>query len=264
MDEARLEELLAGVAAGRISVEAARERLCTLPFEDLGYAKLDHHRALRTGVAEVVFCPGKTPGQVAELAARLVAASGRALCTRADAVQAAAVAAAVPATVYHERSGLIVCGGMAPPAPGRGEIAVLAAGTADLPVAEEAALTAEFLGNRVSRIYDVGVAGLHRLLSRLEAVRRARVVVVVAGMDGALPSVVAGLVQSPVVAVPTSVGYGASFGGVAALLTMLNSCSAGVGVVNIDNGFGAAVLADGINAVGRVPAAQAEEEGNSR
>ena len=249
MDTDSVRALLAAVAGGQTSVEEALATLAVLPYEDMGYARLDHHRALRTGVAEAIYCPGKTPGQVGELAAHLVAAGGRALCTRATPGQAEAVLAAVPGARYEERARLVLCGAPRPTVAGRGTVLVVAAGTADLPVAEEAALCAEFWGNPVQRLYDVGVAGLHRLLDRLPQLRAAPVLIVVAGMDGALPSVVAGLVRRPVVAVPTSVGYGAAFGGLAPLLAMLNGCAAGVGVVNIDNGFGAAALADAINGI---------------
>jgi NCAIR mutase (PurE)-related protein len=233
------------VREGRIGIDDALASLRLLPYEDLGYAKLDHHRELREGFPEVVFGVGKTPAQVAEIATRIGARAGRLLVTRATPEQYAAVAARVPDAVYHAEARAITLERVA-----RGRrpgVSVLCAGTADLPVAEEAALTAEMLGSAVERHYDVGVAGIHRLLDRLDRLRRARVLVVVAGMEGALPSVVAGLVATPVIAVPTSVGYGASFGGLAALLAMLNSCAAGVAVVNIDNGFGAGYIAGLIN-----------------
>jgi pyridinium-3,5-biscarboxylic acid mononucleotide synthase len=216
--------------------------LATLPFEDLGFAKVDHHRALRRGFPETVFGAGKTEDQVAAIVERIAARGQRVLVTPTTAEVHRRVAAARPEARFHpEARCLTVETAPAPPLPGR--IAICAAGTSDLPVAEEAAVTASFHGAAIERIYDVGVAGLHRLLGRAEAIRRADVVVVVAGMEGALPSVVAGLVDAPVVAVPTSVGYGAAFHGLAALLAMLNSCASGVGVVNIDNGFGAAHLA---------------------
>ena len=230
---------------GRVGVEEALESLRGLPYEDLGFAKLDHHRELREGFPEVVLGTGKTPSQVSAIAERIAARSGRLLVTRASPEQMAAVAERVPDAVYHaDARAITVERIVVSRAPG---IMVLCAGTADLPVAEEAALTAEMMGNAVERHYDVGVAGIHRLLDRVAQLRRARALVVVAGMEGALPSVVAGLVSTPVIAVPTSVGYGASFGGLAALLAMLNSCAAGVGVVNIDNGFGAGYLAALIN-----------------
>jgi NCAIR mutase (PurE)-related protein len=223
--------------------------------DDLGFARLDLERTARTGLPEAIYCAGKTPAQVAAIAARLAAhGDSPVIGTRCDAPAWEAVAAALPQAVYHEAARLFLI----PPRPAvqaelaaaaarRGLIAVLAAGTSDLPVAEEAALTAEALGNRVTRIQDVGVAGLHRLLGRLPALREASVVIAVAGMEGALPSVVAGLISAPLVAVPTSVGYGANLGGLTALLAMLNGCAPGVAVVNIDNGFGAGCLAAKIN-----------------
>jgi NCAIR mutase (PurE)-related protein len=242
MDPRNLTDLLDRVRQGSISPAEAAEKLATLPYEDLGFAKVDHHRALRRGFPETVFGAGKTAEQVVAIVERIVARNQRVLVTRTTPEVHRAVAAARPDARYHEAARcLTVEAGDAPSLPG--SIAVVAAGTSDLPVAEEAAVTASFHGAAVERIYDVGVAGLHRLLDRTETIRQADVVVVVAGMEGALPSVVAGLVECPVVAVPTSVGYGASFGGLAALLAMLNSCSSGVGVVNIDNGFGAAHLA---------------------
>lgn len=305
VDEAGLRTLLAAVAAGEASVEEALARCKTAPFADLGYAKVDTHRGVRQGVAEVVYGEGKTAAQIAGICQALVASGQpRVLITRLDAEKAAAVAdalsggeaggpsaaaglalsggvaggggavrdaseagapadlgALVPAPVlaasvdgpapalaltYFAEARLGVVGGMPEP-DGVGEIVVAAAGTSDVPVAEEAALTAEFLGNRVTRLYDVGVAGVHRLLAQADVLARARVVVAVAGMEGALASVVGGLVSCPVIAVPTSVGYGASFGGMTALLAMLNSCASGVSVVNIDNGFGAAYQASLIN-----------------
>ncbi|HHT01663.1 MAG TPA: nickel pincer cofactor biosynthesis protein LarB [Firmicutes bacterium] len=250
MDNDRLQQVLIELAEGKISVPGALGRLRNLPYEDLGYAKLDHHRALRTGAAEVIFCQGKTPEQVIGIVERLRAHHDSILATRLSAQTAARLAATFPDVAYHDLARLAVIGPMPKPANG-GTIAVVSAGTADIPVAEEAALTAEFYRNRVQRVYDVGVAGIHRLLGNLPLLQSANALIVVAGMEGALPSVVAGLVSRPVIAVPTSVGYGASFGGVAALLTMLNSCASGVGVVNIDNGFGAARLASLINEQGR-------------
>jgi NCAIR mutase (PurE)-related protein len=242
MDPTTLKSLLEDVKAGRLSPDAAAGRLATLPYEDLGFAKVDHHRALRRGFPEAVFGAGKTPEQIEAIVDRIAAHGQRVLVTRTDPAVAARVAAAHPECRYHEAARcLMLESGPRTSLPG--SVAVVAAGTSDLPVAEEAAVVADFYGASVERVYDVGVAGLHRLLDRADTIRRADVVVVVAGMEGALPSVVAGLVDCPVIAVPTSVGYGASFHGLAALLAMLNSCASGVGVVNIDNGFGAGHLA---------------------
>ena len=241
MREDELRALLAAVAKGAVSLEQAVERLAQLPFVDLGEAKLDLHREMRSGVAEAVFAPGKTGEDLQRIVDGMVEAHGRVLVTRLRAEQATALIERHPAASYHQRSGILTIG---EPEPALGySIAVLAAGTADLAVAEEAAICAEWLGATVDRHYDVGIAGVHRLLGRLDVIRRAEALIVVAGMDGALPTLVAGLVRAPVIAVPTSVGYGASFGGLAALLTMLNACSPGVAVVNIDNGYGAAVMA---------------------
>ncbi|HEU5457241.1 MAG TPA: nickel pincer cofactor biosynthesis protein LarB [Terracidiphilus sp.] len=242
----KIEVLLEAVRAGQTSVDAAVERLRDLPFEDLGFAKVDHHRALRTGMPETIFSQGKTPGQVAEIFARMAQAGGNVLATRATEEVYAAVAAAEPRAVFHARARAIVLE-QAQAEAGKGMLAVVCAGTSDLPVAEEAAVTARLMGNETELIADVGVAGIHRLLAQKDVLQRARVLVVCAGMEGALPTVVAGMVKAPVVAVPTSVGYGASFGGVAALLGMLNSCAPNVSVVNIDNGFGAASIASLIN-----------------
>jgi NCAIR mutase (PurE)-related protein len=247
MDPNKIEQLLADVRRGRVTVKQAYERLKHLPFEDLGFAKVDHHRSLRTGFPEVVFAPGKTAEQIIDIVRSLNEKGHDVLVTRLGAATAAELEAAVPGVKYHPVARAARLSVKRPRIRGKGRVAVVAAGTADLPVAEEAAVTAEFFGNKVDRVHDVGVAGLHRLLAHVETLRRARVLVVVAGMEGALPSVVAGLVDRPVIAVPTSVGYGASFGGLAALLAMLNSCAAGVTVVNIDNGFGAAVAATLIN-----------------
>ena len=237
LDADMIHDLLAGVRDGRIPVDTALERLRVLPYEDLGFAKVDHHRELRDGFPEVVLAMSKTPEQVAAITARVAAHSGRLLVTRALPEHAEAVSAVLPDAVYHPVARAITLERV--PAERRPGIAVVCAGTSDLPVAEEAALTAVMMGNKVNRIADVGVAGIHRLFHRLPDLRAARVLIVVAGMEGALPSVVSGLVDTPVIAVPTSIGYGASFGGLAALLGMLNSCAAGVTVVNIDNGFGA-------------------------
>ena len=237
--------LLRGVAAGETTPEQALLQLKQSPFEDLGYAKVDFHRSIRQGAAEVIYGAGKTPEQIAGIAAAMGARGCRnVLITRLDAQAAEMVAASVPLD-YHPLPRL----GIAFPGerPARGKIVVATGGTSDMPVAEEAALTAEVMGNRVVRLYDVGVAGLHRLLSKLDELMDARCVVAVAGMEGALASVIGGLVDCPVVAVPTSVGYGANFGGLSALLAMLNSCASGCSVVNIDNGFGAGYLASRIN-----------------
>jgi NCAIR mutase (PurE)-related protein len=246
----QLEALLADVAAGRLAPPAALERLRQLPFEELPFATIDHHRALRQGQPEVVFCEGKTVEQVVAICERLEAMTGSFLGTRCTESQARALEKRFPRAVWNQTARTVL---RAPePAPGPQAnpaapgILVVSAGTSDLPVAEEAAVVAEAFGHRVERLNDVGVAGIHRLLAAGERLTRARVVIVVAGMEGALPSVVGGLVSVPVIAVPTSVGYGASFGGLAALLGMLNSCAAGVTVVNIDNGFGAAVAASRI------------------
>ncbi len=248
MDERHLEALLEAVRSGLVDVPAAVERLRTLPYEDLGYARLDHHRAIRQGMPEVVFCQGKSVEQVVDLVERLAAEGGPVLSTRATPEMAAAIRARVPGAI-HDPVGRTIVVPDPHASPPRAGVLVLTAGTADIPVAQEAATTAEAMGNEVERIFDVGVAGLHRLLDRLGRLRGAHVIVVVAGMDGALPSVVGGLVDVPVIAVPTSVGYGASFGGVAALLTMLNACAPGVAVVNIDNGFGAGFMDGLINRV---------------
>ena len=234
-------ELLERVQAGETSPAQALQHLAKLPYEDAGFARIDHHRALRLGLPEVIYAAGKSPEQVAEIFARMAAESGSVLATRAAPDAYAAVHERVPEAVYHETARMI---GLRRPEPGTaGPVAVVCAGTSDLPVAEEAAVTAEYLGCDVARIWDVGVAGLHRILAARESLNTARAVIVCAGMEGALPSVVGGLVAAPVIAVPTSVGYGAAFGGVAALLGMLNSCSPNVCVVNIDNGFGAAYVA---------------------
>jgi NCAIR mutase (PurE)-related protein len=250
MNASQLKTLLDRVAAGQVTAgDAGRELLDAFrerPFEDLGFARIDHHRAMRQGFPEVVLGLGKTPAQVAAIAVEIVSRGSTLLVTRATAGVFDAVQAVLPAAVYLPEARLITLR-QQDVAPGHGQIFVLAAGTSDMPVAEEAACTAELMGNDVVRLYDVGVAGLHRLLHERQRLAAARVVIVVAGMEGALPSVVSGLVSVPVIAVPTSIGYGASFGGLAALLGMLNSCASGVSVVNIDNGFGAANIASLIN-----------------
>ena len=245
MDEARLKDLLRSVREGALGVDEALERLRHLPYEDLGFAEVDHHRGLRTGFPEVVLGDGKTKEQVAAIAERLAARNDRLLVTRVDIDCYRAVKERVPDAAYHPEARAITLDRSGEAR--RPGVAVLCAGTSDLPVAEEASVTAELMGSVVDRLYDVGVAGLHRLLDKMETIRSARALVVVAGMEGALPSVVGGLVSAPVIAVPTSVGYGASFRGLAPLLAMLNSCAAGVAVVNIDNGFGAGYLAAVIN-----------------
>jgi NCAIR mutase (PurE)-related protein len=244
----QLGTLLAEVAAGRLAPDAALDRLRHLPFEDLSFARVDHHRALRQGHPEVVFCEGKTPDQVVAICERLATMSGGFLGTRCGEAHAAAVRRAFPDAVWSPlaRTVHLLPEGRPEASPDAGTILVVSAGTSDLPVAEEAAVVAGVFGHRVERLVDVGVAGIHRLLASSERLRQADVIIVVAGMEGALPSVVGGLVSVPVIAVPTSVGYGASFGGLAALLGMLNSCAAGVTVVNIDNGFGAAAAASRI------------------
>ncbi|MBI2724034.1 MAG: nickel pincer cofactor biosynthesis protein LarB [Chloroflexi bacterium] len=245
MEERKVRELLVSVAAGSVPVEAALRELRHLPYEDIGFAKVDHHRGLRDWVPEVILGQGKTPGQVVAIAGKLLEQADRLLITRIEPAAAAAVLAAIPDARHHEIARCVTVERVA--APRLEGVAVLCAGTADLPVAEEAAITAEIIGSDVRRMYDVGVAGIHRLLDQVPVLREQRALVVVAGMEGALPSVVSGLVAAPVIAVPTSVGYGASFGGLAPLLAMLNSCAAGVAVVNIDNGFGAGYMAAGIN-----------------
>jgi pyridinium-3,5-biscarboxylic acid mononucleotide synthase len=246
MDRALIEGLLNEVREGHTGVGDALERLKGMPFEDMGFAKLDHHRALRTGVPEVIFAAGKTAAQVAQIFSRMAHAGGNVLATRASREMFEAVAAIEPRAEFHETARAITLT-QAPTVPGKGTIGVVCAGTSDLPVAEEAVVTARLMGNTVELIADVGVAGIHRLLAQKNSLQSARVLIVCAGMEGALPTVVGGLVNAPVIAVPTSVGYGASFGGVAALLGMLNTCSPNVSVVNIDNGFGAASIASLIN-----------------
>jgi len=263
METKILQNLLIGVAEGRITPDEAAEKLKTLPFEDIGFAKIDTHRALRTGRGEVVFGIGKTPAQVAEIMQRLSKDTSPVIATKVGPEYYAAAAEAIQeGLTYHEQAKLLVYIKPADPGdslrfvggekdkstgitrlPAGGYLAVVCAGTADIPIAEEAAITSEVYGVPVFRHYDAGVAGIHRLMDKVEEIRKAKAVVVVAGMEGALASVVGGLVDAPVIAVPTSVGYGASMGGLAALLTMLNSCSLGVSVVNIDNGFGAGYLA---------------------
>ena len=248
MDSEQLKSMLESVRSGEVGIDAALERLRHLPFEDLGFAKLDHHRSIRQGMSEVVFGKGKTADQVAILAEKLLVHNRNLLITRATEEMGRRVREICADAEYHPLSGVVRVWGDRQ-LRGKGTIAVVCAGTSDIPVAEEARLTAEIMGNHVEAIHDVGVAGIHRLVNSADRLQRAKVVVVCAGMEGALPSVVGGLVSAPVIAVPTSVGYGASFQGLAALLGMLNSCSSNVTVVNIDNGFGAGYVASLINRV---------------
>ena len=246
MNESQIRALLEQVRSGELPVDEASTRLRSLPFENLGFAQVDHHRALRCGFPEVIFCTGKTDDQVAAIAERIVASGSDLLATRATPAMHEAVRTRCPSAEYHEAARTIVVQENWQDQ-GIGEVLVVSAGTSDIPVAEEAAVTARVLGNRVERVFDVGVAGIHRLFSHREAIMNASVLIVVAGMEGALPSVVGGMVSRPVIAVPTSVGYGASFNGLAALLAMLNSCASGVTVVNIDGGFNAGYAAGLIN-----------------
>lgn len=246
MDPKTLRGLLHQVARQELTPEGAFAQLRQWPFEDLGFARVDHHRSARQGAPEVVMAQGKTPEQVAAIAAALARQSPNLLVTRADTAAAQAVQAVLPEAEYHDLARMLTLR-RADPARGEGTILVVSAGTSDLPIAEEAFLTADLLGGPVERLVDCGVSGLHRLLADLPKLQSARVVIVVAGMDGALPSVVGGLVSAPVIAVPTSVGYGTSFNGLAAMLTMLNSCAANVVTVNIDNGFGAGFVAAAVN-----------------
>ncbi len=246
MMKQKILELLEAVEKGKLKPVDAAERLKHLPFEDLGFAKIDHHRQLRQGMPETVYGAGKTPQQVEEIVRRMLKQTPNILVTRATRAMAARVKRLSKDAKYHPSSGALTIRRDRKEY-GKGTIVVMSAGTSDMPVAEEALVCAELMGNRVKHLYDVGVAGIHRLMSHREEMAEARVVICVAGMEGALPSVVAGLVEAPVIAVPTSVGYGASFGGVTALLAMLNSCASNVAVVNIDNGFGAACVASMIN-----------------
>jgi NCAIR mutase (PurE)-related protein len=248
MDQAKLRQLLEAVASGAVTPDDAVAHLRSLPFEDVGFAKIDHHRNIRKGYPEAVFCAGKTPEQVVEIVSRLRRHGSNVLATRCSPEVVEAVLTANPDAVHHELARAITVT-EAPPQRLKGFVAVLCAGTSDIPVAEEAVVTCEALGATAKRVYDVGVAGIHRLLDQRDVLEAATVLVVCAGMEGALASVVAGLVDKPVIGVPTSVGYGASFGGIAALLAMLNSCATGVAVVNIDNGFGAGALAGIINRI---------------
>ncbi len=265
MDNDALNRLLAQVASGAVAPEEAARSLADLPFAEISSndagdsidARLDHHRAVRCGFPEVIFCQGKSPEQVRAIARNLLEHGDVVLATRAEPIHFQAIARVAEDARYNEQARVVVVDRRAEQT-AEGHIVVASAGTADVPVAEEAAVCAEVMGNRVTRLYDVGVAGVHRVLAHRETLRDARVLVAVAGMEGALPSLVAGLVDVPVVAVPTSIGYGAHFGGVAPLLTMLNSCAGGIGVVNIDNGFGAAMLASRINRPGWLDREDAE------
>ena len=252
MDEVTLKKLLDDVKNGAVPIDAALKQLRALPFTEMGFAKVDGHREMRCGMPEAIFCEGKTCDQVREIATKLLENDGNLLATRASAEAYAAVKRDHPEAVYDEAARTITIKRIARTSP-PGKILVVSAGTADIPVAQEARVTAEFLDNTVDALFDVGVAGLHRLLAHSKELQDANVVIVVAGMEGALASVVGGMVARPVIAVPTSIGYGAGFGGIAPLLTMLNSCAPGVAVVNIDNGFGAACVASLINHTGHTP-----------
>lgn len=247
MDQNALRDILVRLRKGKITVEESLERLKTLPFEDLGFACIDHHRSLRTGLSEVIFGEGKEVSEILTIMERMLHQGENVLVTRLSLEKAGEIQNKFPESTYHEKARALTVIKCPVDVSGRGSILVISAGTSDIPVAEEAAITAIFMGNEVDTIYDVGISGLHRILSHRERIIKASVLVVVAGMEGALPSVVGGLVDKPVIAVPTSVGYGASFNGISALLGMLNSCAAGVTVVNIDNGFGAGYAASVIN-----------------
>jgi len=247
LDQNALRDILVRLRKGKITVEESLERLKTLPFEDLGFACIDHHRGLRTGLSEVIFGEGKEVSEILTIMERMLHQEENVLVTRLSLEKAGEIQNKFPESTYHEKARTLTVIKCPVDVSGRGSILVISAGTSDIPVAEEAAITAIFMGNEVDTIYDVGISGLHRILSHRERIMKASVLVVVAGMEGALPSVVGGLVDKPVIAVPTSVGYGASFNGISALLGMLNSCAAGVTVVNIDNGFGAGYAASVIN-----------------
>jgi NCAIR mutase (PurE)-related protein len=249
MNPENIKKLLDEVKDGATSVDEAVECLRQLPYQDIGCAQVDHHRELRLGMPEVIFGEGKSVTQIVQIMTAMADKGSNVLVTRLSADKSKEVVQAFPAAVSHEEARCLTLQQHTTETRGRGTILVISAGTSDIPVASEALLTAQFLGNKTNHIYDVGVAGIHRLLARREILEAASVIIVVAGMEGALPSVVGGLVNKPVIAVPTSIGYGASFGGIAALLGMLNSCAAGVTVVNIDNGFGAACAASLINRV---------------
>ncbi len=251
MDRSILQLLLQQVQKGSLSVQRALDQLQTLPYENLGFAKIDHHRTLRHGVPEAILCEGKTEAQIIAIAKGLMKKKAPVLATRANPTIARALKRISRRAVYEKDARMVVIQSNAPQP--QGDVLIITAGTADIPVAEEARVTASVMGSAVETLFDVGVAGVHRLLDHLDRIQRARVLIVVAGMDGVLPSVVGGLVKTPLIAVPTSQGYGANFGGVAPLLTMLNACSGGIGVVNIDNGFGAGHLAHRINFLTGLP-----------
>lgn len=251
MDRSTLHALLQQVQKGTLSVQQALNRLQTLPYENLGFAKVDHHRALRQGVPEAILCEGKTEAQVLAIAKGLMKKKVPVLATRVSPLMARALKRISRRAVYEKEARMVVIQSTTPRP--QGDVVIITAGTADIPVAEEARVTASVMGSAVETLFDVGVAGMHRLLDHFDRIQRARVLIVVAGMDGVLPSVVGGLVETPLIAVPTSRGYGANFGGVAPLLTMLNACSGGIGVVNIDNGFGAGHLAHRINFLTELP-----------
>ncbi|MFC1502168.1 nickel pincer cofactor biosynthesis protein LarB [bacterium] len=250
MDKEQIKKLLEAVQSGGLSIADAVEKLKSLPYDDLGFAKIDTHRAIRRGFPEVIYCEGKTTDQIRKIVMKMIPNNGIILAMRADPDVYEAVKTITDTATYHPEARAIVVG-KKPKVKYKGKILVVSAGTADMPVAEEAAITAEVLGNPVERLYDAGVAGVHRLLSNRKMLVAANVLIVVAGMEGALPGVVGGLVDKPVIAVPTSIGYGVSFQGLSALLTMLNSCVPGLAVVNIDNGFGAGYLASMINRLGK-------------
>jgi len=247
LDKKKLEKLLTDLRDKNISVDTAMNILKDLPFEDIGIANIDHHRELRRGTPEVIFGQGKKTEDIIEIMNRMYNKDSRILVTRLSDEKAEKIVKTFPESTYYERSKALTLSNRPPKITGRGPVLVICAGTSDIPVAEEAAVTAEFMGNEVETVNDIGVAGLHRIFARKNTLLKAEVVIVVAGMEGALPSVIGGLVEKPIIAVPTSVGYGASFGGIAALLGMLNSCASGVTVVNIDNGFGAGYAASVIN-----------------
>lgn len=250
MNREALHQLIHDLYEKKIRPEEAYQRLKNLPYEDLGFARVDHHRSLRNGLPEVIYCEGKTPEQILILIRKMNQAESDVLATRLPPEQYEQIRSQLPSEAYYNAEGRTLVLARKPDRKKVGHILILTAGTSDIPIAEEAVATAELLGSRVETAYDVGVAGIHRLLDKMEQLREARVIIVVAGMDGALPSVVGGLVECPVIAVPTRVGYGAAFEGLAALLTMLNACAPGVSVVNIENGFGAACLAHRINILG--------------
>ena len=247
MNKTDLTRLLEEVAQGTMGVNRAAQHLFNLPYEDLEYACVDHHRSLRKGFPEVIYGEGKTAGQIQGIMEKIISREAVVMATRIDPEKAAQITAAIPGTTYHTDARILIWQNQKPAMTGRGTILIISAGTSDIPVAKEAALTAQLMGNRVDTLFDVGVAGIHRLLDHRERIQSATVLIVVAGMEGALPSVVAGMVARPVIAVPTSIGYGTSLGGLTALFSMLNSCCSNVAAVNIDNGFGAGYMAACIN-----------------